>query len=110
MENEQVIKQEEEEQVVEQMATEEAEAAQEEVAQEGEVKQEVKEEAAEEQTAQEGETNGEGDAPKEVKEGDLIKASTDNELKLFIGGLPRDTTSAHMKEYFSTFGKVSLFK
>ena len=63
------------------------------------------EETPQEEQPQE-ETNGEGDAPKEVKEGDLIKASTDNELKLFIGGLPRDTTSTHMKEYFSTFGKV----
>merc|ERR1712096_213905 len=64
------------------------------------------EETPQEEQPQE-ETNGEGDAPKEVKEGDLIKASTDNELKLFIGGLPRDTTSTHMKEYFSTFGKVA---
>ena len=109
MENEQVAQQQEEEQVVEQMATEEAEAATEEVAQEVEAKQEATEEVAQEQPAEQ-ETNGEGDAPKEVKEGDLIKASTDNELKLFIGGLPRDTTSTHMKEYFSTFGKVSWFK
>jgi len=73
----------------------EAEATQEEVAQE----------ATGEETATQEEANGEGDA-KEVKEGDLIKASTDNELKLFVGGLAKGTESTHLREYFSTFGTV----
>ena len=64
------------------------------------------EEAAE--VTEEAETNGDATsgASKEVKEGDLINASTDNDLKLFVGGLAKGTEESHLEEYFSAFGTV----
>jgi len=90
-------------QVQEQQVAEEVPATEETQQMEAEATEEVAQEATQEEAAQE--ANGEGDAP-EVKEGDLIKASTDNELKLFVGGLAKGTESSHLREYFATFGTV----
>jgi len=92
---------EEETQQEEQMEAEATEAVAEEETANG-----AEEEAAEATEAEAANGDAAGDAPKEVKEGDLIKASTDNELKLFVGGLAKGTEASHLNEYFSTFGTV----